>query len=163
MLTRRSVNDTNMKLVLTLFLVVSLLLCTAAGFLPGAPLRSPKRNRRLQHRPRRGVVWKNGSALSPRPTPREHLRILTRDPHIAGTKKTTRPLFTCAISCGLRHHCRVEGYEVWLNYPNSPSIVELITARRQRLNIHEPVVKDDPSSSHQTSLRCSTVTARAAT
>ena len=35
-----------------------------------------------------------------------------------------------------------------LNYPHSLSIVELITTRRQRLNIHEPEVTADPTSSH---------------
>ena len=80
---------------------------------------------------------------------REHLRILTREPHIAGTKEDY------ATAIYVRDQLRSYGiaaelkeYDVWLNYPHSPSIVELITTRRQRLNIHEPEVTSDPTSSH---------------
>ena len=125
MLTRRSVNDTNMKLVLTLFLVVSLLLCTAAGFLPGAPVALAQTaidgfstdravaQRSLEER-FRAVPAPNAA--------REHLRILTRDPHIAGTKEDY------ATAVYVRDQLRSYGitaelkeYEVWLNYPNSPA------------------------------------------
>ena len=80
---------------------------------------------------------------------REHLRILTREPHIAGTKED----YDTAIyvrdqlrSYGLS--AELKEYDVWLNYPNTPSIVELITTRRQKLNIHEAAVPGDPSSTH---------------
>jgi len=80
---------------------------------------------------------------------REHLRILTRDPHIAGTKEDY------ATAVYVRDQLRSYGlsadlkeYDVWLNYPKTPSVLELITTRRQRLSVHEPVVPEDPSSSH---------------
>ncbi|HEU4794429.1 MAG TPA: M28 family metallopeptidase [Pyrinomonadaceae bacterium] len=86
------------------------------------------------------------------PTPksaREHLRILTREPHIAGTKED----YDTAIY--VRDHLRSYGipaelkeYDVWLNYPKTPPLIELITTRRQKLNIHEAVISKDPSSSH---------------
>ena len=80
---------------------------------------------------------------------REHLRILTREPHIAGTKED----YDTAIY--VRDQLRSYGipaelkqYDVWLNYPKTPPVIELITAKRQKLNIHEAVVSKDPSSSH---------------
>lgn len=80
---------------------------------------------------------------------REHLRRLTLEPHIAGTKED----YATAIyvrdkwrSYGL--NAELKEYEVWLPYPNSPSIVELITKRRQRLSVTEAVVPGDPTSSN---------------
>jgi N-acetylated-alpha-linked acidic dipeptidase len=80
---------------------------------------------------------------------REHLRRLTIEPHIAGTKEDY------ATAIYVRDQLRSYGltadlkeYDVWLNYPNTPSVLELITTRRQRLNTHEAVVPGDPSSSH---------------
>jgi N-acetylated-alpha-linked acidic dipeptidase len=80
---------------------------------------------------------------------REHLRILTREPHIAGTKEdydtaiyVRDQLRSYGIPAELRQ------YDVWLNYPKSPPVIELITTKRQKLNIHEAVVSSDPSSSH---------------
>jgi len=80
---------------------------------------------------------------------REHLRRLTLEPHIAGTKED----YATAIyvrdqlrSYGLA--AELKDYQVWLPYPNAPAIVELITSRRQRLPVHEAVVTKDPSSSH---------------
>jgi N-acetylated-alpha-linked acidic dipeptidase len=86
------------------------------------------------------------------PTPqsaREHLRRLTLEPHIAGTKEdydTAVYVRDQLRSYGLT--ADLKEYDVWLNYPNTPSVLELITTRRQRLNIHEAVVPSDPSSSH---------------
>src|SRR5688500_7300611 len=86
----------------------------------------------------------------PAPTSaREHLRILTLEPHIAGTKEDY------ATAVYVRDQLRTYGltadlkeYEVWLPYPKTPAIVELITSRRHRLPVHETVVRKDPSSSH---------------
>src|SRR5829696_9020227 len=94
--------------------------------------------------------WEEVFRAIPNPkTAREHLRILTREPHIAGTKEdydtavyVRDQLRSYGVSAELKE------YDVWLNYPNSPSIVELITTRRQKLNIHEAVVPGDPSSTH---------------
>ncbi|HZJ47027.1 MAG TPA: M28 family metallopeptidase [Pyrinomonadaceae bacterium] len=78
---------------------------------------------------------------------REHLRRLTAEPHIAGTKED----YDTAIyvrdqlkSFGLP--AELKEYEVWLNYPKSPSVLELITNRRQKLSVTEAVVAGDPSS-----------------
>jgi len=78
---------------------------------------------------------------------REHLRQLTMEPHIAGTKED----YATAIyvrdqfkSYGLA--AELKEYEVWLNYPKSPSVLELITNRRQRLSVTEAIVPGDPTS-----------------
>lgn len=80
---------------------------------------------------------------------REHLRRLTSEPHIAGSKEDY------ATAVYVRDQMRAYGvpselkeYQVWLPYPNAPAILELITSRRQRLQVHEAVVSRDPSSSH---------------
>ncbi|HMH44981.1 MAG TPA: PA domain-containing protein, partial [Pyrinomonadaceae bacterium] len=80
---------------------------------------------------------------------REHLRRLTADPHIAGTKEDY------ATAVYVRDQMRLFGlpaelkeYQVWLNYPKTDPIVELITARRERLSVREAVIKEDPSSSN---------------
>ncbi len=133
-----------MKLVLTLSLItvialsspVALAQSTLDGF--AAERAVVQRRREEQFR---AVPLPNSA--------REHLRILTREPHIAGTKEDY------ATAIYVRDQLRSYGiaaelkeYDVWLNYPNAPSIVELITTRRQRLNIQEPVVPGDPTSSH---------------
>lgn len=80
---------------------------------------------------------------------REHLRRLTAEPHIAGTKEDY------ATAIYVRDQLRSYGlsadlkeYEVWLNYPKTPSVLELITTRRQRLSVTEAVVPGDPTSSN---------------
>jgi len=86
------------------------------------------------------------------PTPqsaREHLRRLTLEPHIAGTKEdydTAVYVRDQLRSYGLT--ADLKQYDVWLNYPNTPSVLELITTRRQRLNTREAVVPGDPTSSN---------------
>ena len=137
-----------MKLVRTL----SLALCLAATLQTATPPALSQtaidgfNEGRVQSQRR----WEERFRAVPTPdSAREHLRILTREPHIAGTKEDY------ATAIYVRDQLRSYGiaaelkeYDVWLNYPNSPSIVELITARRQRLNINEPVVAGDPTSSH---------------
>ncbi len=78
---------------------------------------------------------------------REHLRRLTLEPHVAGTKED----YATAIyvrdqlrSYGLT--AELKEYQVWLNYPNSPGIVELIAPRRERLAVREAIVSADPTS-----------------
>jgi N-acetylated-alpha-linked acidic dipeptidase len=133
-----------MKLVLTLSLVAHLLLAApvalAQNTLDGFNAERSQAQRRWEER-FRAVPTPNSA--------REHLKILTREPHIAGTKAD----YDTAIY--VRDQLRSYGiaaelkeYDVWLNYPNAPSIVELIASRRKRLNIHEPVVSADPTSSH---------------
>lgn len=137
-----------MKLVLTL----SLALCLAVNLLVSVPVVVAQatldgfsvERAQLQRR------WEERFRAVPAPTSaREHLRILTREPHIAGTKED----YDTAIYVRdqLRRYgiaAELKEYDVWLNYPKAPSIVELIASRRQRLNIHEPVVPGDPSTSH---------------
>ena len=80
---------------------------------------------------------------------REHLRILTREPHIAGTKEDyDTAIYVRDQLRGYGIPAELRQYDVWLNYPKSPAVLELITAKRQRLNINEAVVSKDPSSSH---------------
>ena len=94
--------------------------------------------------------WEEKFRAVPNPkSAREHLRRLTMEPHIAGTKED----YDTAIyvrdqfrSYGL--NAELKEYEVWLPYPNSASIVELITKRRQRLSVTEAVVPGDPTSSN---------------
>ncbi len=138
-----------MKLVLTL----SLALCLALNLLAAATPPALAQNALDGFSAERAVAqrrWEEAFRAVPKPdSAREHLRILTREPHIAGTKEDY------ATAIYVRDQLRNSGiaaelkeYDVWLNYPNTPSVVELITTRRQRLNINEPVVAGDPSSSH---------------
>ncbi|HEX3085132.1 MAG TPA: M28 family metallopeptidase [Pyrinomonadaceae bacterium] len=80
---------------------------------------------------------------------REHLRRLTEQPHIAGTPEDY------ATAVYVRDQMRSFGlpaelkeYQVWLNYPKSDPIVELIAPRREKLSVREAVVKDDPTSAN---------------
>jgi N-acetylated-alpha-linked acidic dipeptidase len=94
--------------------------------------------------------WEEQFRAVPNPkSAREHLRRLTLEPHIAGTKED----YNTAIyvrdqlrSYGLP--AELKEYEVWLNYPKAPTVLELITTRRQQLSTREAVVPGDPSSSN---------------
>jgi N-acetylated-alpha-linked acidic dipeptidase len=94
--------------------------------------------------------WEDIFRAVPKPaSAREHLRRLTLEPHIAGTKEdydTALYVRDQLRSYGL--NAELKEYDVWLNYPNSPTVLELITKRRQRLNTHEARVPGDPTSSH---------------
>src|SRR5690349_8109783 len=94
--------------------------------------------------------WEEQFRAVPDPkSAREHLRRLTAEPHIAGSKED----YATAIyvrdqlrSYGLS--AELKEYEVWLNYPNTPTVLELITKRRQPLSVKEAVVPGDPTSSN---------------
>jgi len=80
---------------------------------------------------------------------REHLRRLTAEPHIAGTKEDY------ATAVYVRDQLRSYGlsaelkeYEVWLNYPKSPTLLELITNSRQKLSTTEAIVASDSTSTN---------------
>lgn len=81
---------------------------------------------------------------------REHLRRLTAEPHIAGTRED----YATAVyvrdqlrSFGLT--AELKEYQVWLNYPKNDTIVELIAAgKRARLATREAVVPQDPTSAN---------------
>ena len=93
--------------------------------------------------------WEEQFRSIPQPgSAREHLRRLTLEPHVAGTKEDY------ATAVYVRDQMRSYGlaaelkeYQVWLNYPKTPSVVELIGPRRQRLAVREAVVASDPTSS----------------
>ncbi len=79
---------------------------------------------------------------------REHLRRLTLEPHVAGTRED----YDTAIyvrdrmrSYGL--NSELKEYQVLLPYPKQPSLVEMVAPRRERLSTVETVVAEDPSSS----------------
>jgi N-acetylated-alpha-linked acidic dipeptidase len=81
-------------------------------------------------------------------TAREELRRLTSEAHIAGSPED----YATAVyvrdqmrSFGLNSDLRE--YQVLLPYPRTPSIVELISPRRERLQVREAVVPQDPTSS----------------
>jgi len=81
---------------------------------------------------------------------REHLRRLTAEPHVAGTKED----YDTAIyvrdqmrSFGLQ--AELKEYQVWLNYPKTDPVVELIAPRRERLSVREAIIKEDPTSSNR--------------
>src|ERR1700730_4862966 len=94
--------------------------------------------------------WDDQFRAVPAPdSAREHLRRLTAEPHIAGTKEDY------ATAVYVRDQMRRYGleadlreYQVWLNYPKTDSIVELVAPRRVRLSTREAVVPQDPTSSH---------------
>ena len=94
--------------------------------------------------------WEEQFRAIPSPaSAREHLRRLTLEPHVAGTKED----YATAVyvrdqlrSYGLNAELRE--YQVWMNYPNTPTVLELITTHRQKLETREAVVAGDPTSSN---------------
>jgi hypothetical protein len=79
---------------------------------------------------------------------REHLRRLTAEPHVAGTKEDY------ATAIYVRDQIRSYGipaelkeYDVLLPYPRQPSIVEIVGRRRERLSVKEAVIPEDLTSS----------------
>jgi N-acetylated-alpha-linked acidic dipeptidase len=94
--------------------------------------------------------WEDEFRALPSPaSAREHLRRLTAEPHVAGTKEDY------ATAIYVRDQIRSYGiaselkeYEVLLPYPKQPSIVELTRPRLEKLAVKEPVIAEDPSSSN---------------
>ena len=94
--------------------------------------------------------WEDEFRAVPAPaSAREHLRRLTAEPHIAGSKEDY------ATAIYVRDKIRSYGiaselkeYEVLLPYPKQPSIVELTRPRLEKLTVKEPVIAADPSTSH---------------
>jgi len=79
---------------------------------------------------------------------REHLRRLTSEPHVAGTREDYQTalyvrdqLRASGIKADLRE------YQVWLPYPKQPSIVELLAPHHERLSLREAALPEDPTSS----------------
>src|ERR1043165_152418 len=81
---------------------------------------------------------------------REHLRRLTAEPHIAVSKED----YATAIyvrdqmrSYGL--NAELAEYQVWLNYPKTDPIVELVSPRRAKLSVREAIIREDTTSSNK--------------
>ena len=137
-----------MKTILILVLLVSITLATPLSFtkafaqtaIDGFSAERATAERR----------WEEQFRAVPDPkSAREHLRRLTAEPHIAGTKEDYNTaiyvrdqLRSYGLSADLKE------YEVWLNYPNTTPLLELITTRRQPLSVKEAVVPGDPTSSN---------------
>ena len=80
---------------------------------------------------------------------REHLRRLTAEPHVAGTKEDY------ATAIYVRDQIRSYGipaelkeYDVLLPYPRLPSVVEIIFPRREKLTVKEAVIPEDPTAAN---------------
>ena len=94
--------------------------------------------------------WENEFRAVPAPnSAREHLRRLTAEPHIAGSKEDY------ATAIYVRDQIRSYGieselkeYDVLLPYPKQPSIVELVRPQRERLIVKEAIIPEDPSSAN---------------
>jgi N-acetylated-alpha-linked acidic dipeptidase len=78
---------------------------------------------------------------------REHLRQLTKVPHVAGTPED----YQTAVY--VRERLRAYGvpaelkeYQVLLPSPRAPAVLELLAPRRERLALREPAVAEDRSS-----------------
>jgi N-acetylated-alpha-linked acidic dipeptidase len=125
-----------MKTILTLFLLVALSTVTPPAFSQNSIDGFTADRASAQRR------WEEQFRAVPSPkSAREHLRRLTLEPHIAGTKEdyeTAVYVRDQLRSYGLA--AELKEYDVWLNYPNTPSVVELITSQRTKLNILEAVV-----------------------
>jgi len=81
---------------------------------------------------------------------REHLRRLTAEPHVAGTKEdydTAVYVRDQMRSYGL--NAELAEYQVWLNYPKTDPIVELVAPRRERLSVREAIIKEDATSANK--------------
>jgi N-acetylated-alpha-linked acidic dipeptidase len=79
---------------------------------------------------------------------REHLKILTSEPHIAGSPedyKTALYVRDRFRSYGI--NADIKDYQVLIPYPKQPSVVELVTGgNRQRLQIKENAIPEDKTS-----------------
>lgn len=79
---------------------------------------------------------------------REELRILTAEAHIAGSPEDyATAIYVRDQMRGFGLAADIREYQVLLSFPRTPSIVELIGARRERLQVREDVVPQDPTSS----------------
>jgi len=79
---------------------------------------------------------------------REHLRILTAEPHVAGSMEDYKTAIY--VRDQMRKYgiaADIEEYQVLLPLPKTPSVVEMIAPHRERLKVQEEVVAEDSSSS----------------
>ena len=81
-------------------------------------------------------------------TAREELRRLTSEAHIAGSPEDyTTAVYVRDQMRGFGLSSELREYQVLLPYPRTPGIVELIAPRRERLQVREDIVPQDPTSS----------------
>lgn len=94
--------------------------------------------------------WEEQFRAVPAPdSAREHLRRLTAEPHVAGTKEDyATALYVRDQIRGFGLSSELKEYEVLLPYPSQPSIVELASPIRERLTVKEEAIAEDPSSSN---------------
>ncbi len=125
--------------VLALFLLLIIQPIAFAQTLDGFSVNGSQEQRRIEEQFR---------AVPQPATAREELRRLTSEAHIAGSPED----YATAVyvrdqmrSFGLQSD--LKEYQVLLPYPRTPSIVELVAPRRERLQVREDVVAQDPTSS----------------
>jgi N-acetylated-alpha-linked acidic dipeptidase len=87
--------------------------------------------------------------LVPSPTTsREELRRLTSEAHIAGSPEDyATAIYVRDLMRSFGLASELKEYQVLLPYPRTPSIVELVSPRRERLQVRENVLREDPTSS----------------
>ncbi|HVG31255.1 MAG TPA: M28 family metallopeptidase [Pyrinomonadaceae bacterium] len=79
---------------------------------------------------------------------REHLRQLTKEPHVAGTQEDYQT--AVYVRDRMREYgvnAELKEYQVLLPFPKTPTVLELVAPRRERLRLQEAVVAEDPTSS----------------
>jgi N-acetylated-alpha-linked acidic dipeptidase len=93
--------------------------------------------------------WEEQFRGVPQPaTAREELRRLTAEAHIAGSPEDyATAVYVRDMMRGFGLQSDLREYQVLLPYPRNPSVVELIAPRRERLQVREDVVPQDPTSS----------------
>jgi N-acetylated-alpha-linked acidic dipeptidase len=94
--------------------------------------------------------WEEAFRIVPAPdSAREHLRHLTAEPHVAGTKEDyATALYVRDQIRGFGLASELKEYEVLLPYPSQPGIVELVSPLHDRLSVKEEAIAEDPSSSN---------------
>ena len=140
------------RTVVTIVLVFGLLL-SAAGVRP-ALSQKPSEPTGLDGFTPEGSAterrWEDEFRAVPAPdSAREHLRRLTAEPHVAGTKEDyATALYVRDQIRGFGLSSELKEYEVLLPYPKQPGIVELVSPRKERLLVKETPIAEDPSSSN---------------
>ena len=128
----------NIAFLLSLVVLSTSQTVTVAQTIDGFSAKTSDAERRLEEQLR---------AVPAPATAREELRILTSEAHIAGSPEdhTTAVYVRDQMrSFGLESELRE--YQVLLPFPRTPSIVELVAPRRERLQVREDVIPQDPSS-----------------
>jgi N-acetylated-alpha-linked acidic dipeptidase len=128
-----------MACAVSLVLVLSLQSVAIAQTIDGFSPKLSQDERRLEEQFR----------AAPQPAnAREELRRLTSEAHIAGSPEDyATAVYVRDQMRGFGLQSDLREYQVLLPYPRTPSIVELIAPRRERLQVREDVVAQDPTSS----------------